>query len=102
MACGPGGHYNLESLDLWGGAGHSRCAISKKEEELSCDIKDELVKHLMALNQKLNLLSPDFVQSEQERVAVEEQRGALYADIKRHRAKGHDGKPCPAARETRY
>ena len=72
------------------------------EKPLNCQVKDELVNHLIALNNKLNLLSPDLVQSEEERAAVEEQRGNLYADIKRHRAKGHDGKPCPAARYTRY
>jgi hypothetical protein len=69
---------------------------------LNCQVKDELVNHLIALNNKLNLLSPDLVQSEEERTAVQEQRGSLYADIKRHRAKGHDGKPCPAARYTRF
>ena len=65
-------------------------------------MKDELVNHLIALNNKLNLLSPDLVQSEEERTAVQEQRGSLYADIKRHRAKGHEGKPCPAAQRLSY
>ena len=69
---------------------------------MNCQVKDELVNHLIALNNKLNLLSPDLVHSEEERTAVQEQRGSLYADIKRHRAKGHDGKPCPAARYTRF
>ena len=67
---------------------------------MSCQVKDELVNQLIALNNKLNLLSPDLVQSEQERVEVEQRRGSVYADLKRHRSKGHDGKPCPAARET--
>lgn len=69
---------------------------------MNCQVKDELVNHLIALNNKLDLLSPDLVHTEEERAAVQEQRGSLYADIKRHRAKGHDGKPCPAARYTRY
>jgi hypothetical protein len=67
---------------------------------MPCQVKDELVNQLIALNSKLNLLSPDLVQSEKERAEVEQQRGTLYADLKRHRSKGHDGKPCPAARET--
>jgi len=58
------------------------------------------VKQLIALNSKLNLLSPDLVQSAEEREEVEQQRGTLCADLKRHRSKGHDGKPCPAARES--
>jgi hypothetical protein len=69
---------------------------------LNCLVKDELVNHLIGLNNKLNLLSPHFAHSEEERAAVQEQRGSLYADIKHHRAKGHDGKPCPAARNTKY
>ena len=67
---------------------------------MSCQVKDDLVNQLIALNNKLNLLSPDLVQSEEERAEVEQQRGTLYADLKHHRSKGHDGKPCPAARET--
>jgi hypothetical protein len=67
---------------------------------MPCQVKDDLVNQLIALNSKLNLLSPDLVQSEEERAEVEQQRVTLYADLKRHRSKGHDGKPCPAARET--
>jgi hypothetical protein len=69
-----------------------------EENLLNCQIKDELVNQLIALNNKLNLLSPDVVRSDEERTEVEQQRESLYADIKRHRSKGHDGKPCPAVR----
>jgi hypothetical protein len=31
---------------------------------------------------------------------VQQQRESLYAEIKHHRAKGHEGKPCPAARQS--
>ena len=70
-------------------------------QEGKCEVKDGLVNQLHALNSKLNLLSPDVVQSAEERAEVEQKRGRLYADIKRHRSKGHDGKPCPAARERK-
>ena len=69
---------------------------------MNCLVKDELVNRLIGLNNKVNILSPDFVPSEAERASVQEQRGGLYADIIHHRAKGHDGKPCPAARNTRH
>jgi hypothetical protein len=52
------------------------------------------------LNNKLNLLSPDLVQGDEERAEVQQQRENLYAEIKHHRAKGHEGKPCPAARKV--
>ena len=63
---------------------------------MTCQIKDALVNQLIALNNKLNLLSPHLVRSEEERAEVEQQRESLYSDLKRHRSKGHDGKPCPA------
>ena len=70
---------------------------------MNCQVKDALVNQLIALNNKLNLLSPDLVRSEEGRIEVEQQREILYTDLKRHRSKGHDGKPCPAAREkVRY
>jgi chromosome segregation ATPase len=65
-----------------------------------CEVKDELVSQLIALNNKLNKLSPELVQGEEERAEVQQQRANLYNEIKRHRAKGHEGKPCPA-RESR-
>jgi hypothetical protein len=63
-----------------------------------CKVKDDLVNQLIALNNKLDTLSPDLLRSEQERAEVQERRESLQIEIKRHRAKGHDGKPCPAAR----
>jgi hypothetical protein len=62
-----------------------------------CRVKDDLVNQLIALNNKLNTLSPALLRSEQEREEVQQQRENLYIEIKHHRAKGHEGKPCPAA-----
>ena len=61
-----------------------------------CGVKDNLVNQLIALNNKLNTLSPDLLHSEQGRAEVQERRESLYVEIKHHRAKGHEGKPCPA------
>jgi len=66
---------------------------------MNCQVKDELVSRLTALNNKLNLLSPDLVHGDEERAEVQQRRESLYAEIKLHRAKGHEGKPCPAARQ---
>jgi hypothetical protein len=65
---------------------------------MSCKVKDALVNQLIALNNKLNLLSPDLVHGDEERAEVQQRREILYAEIKLHRAKGHEGKPCPSAR----
>ncbi len=62
-----------------------------------CQVKDDLVNQLIALNNKLNTLSPALLHTEQAREKVQQQRENLYVEIKRHRAKGHGGKPCPAA-----
>ena len=67
-----------------------------------CNVKDDLVNQLIALNNKLNTLSPALLRSEQARAEVQERRESLYAEIKRHRAKGHEGKPCPAAQRIPY
>jgi hypothetical protein len=64
-----------------------------------CQVKDELVSQLIALNNKLNMLSPELVHGDEERAEVQQQREVLHTEIRRHRAKGHDGKPCPAARD---
>ena len=67
-----------------------------------CQVKDDLVNQLIALNNKLNTLSPALLHSEQARAEVQERRESLYVDIKRHSAKGHEGKPCPAAKRLPY
>jgi hypothetical protein len=67
-----------------------------------CKVKDHLVNQLIALNDKLNTLSPALLRSEQARAEVQERRENLYDEIKRHRAKGHEGKPCPAAQRVPY
>jgi len=69
-------------------------------EYMNCQVKDDLVSQLIALNNKLDLLSPDLVHGDKERAEVQERRESLYAEIKHHRAKGHEGKPCPAARKA--
>ena len=67
-----------------------------------CKVKDELVNRLMALNDKINSLSPAFLLSEDARAEVQQQRESLHVEIKHHRAKGHDGKPCPAVQHLSY
>jgi hypothetical protein len=67
---------------------------------MNCRIKDELVRRLIALNNKLNLLSPDLVHGDEERAEVQQRRESLYTEIKRHRATGHKGRPCPAAKQV--
>jgi hypothetical protein len=66
---------------------------------MNCQVKDDLVNQLIALNNKLNNFSPDRVYGDEERAGVQQQREALQTEIKRHRAKGHAGRPCPAARQ---
>jgi hypothetical protein len=68
----------------------------------NCKVKDDLVNQLIALNDKVNTLSPARLHSQQARAEVQERRESLYAEIKRHRAKGHEGKPCPAAQRVPY
>jgi hypothetical protein len=62
----------------------------------TCKVKDDLVNQLIALNGKLNTLSPGLLHNEQARAEVQEKRESLYIEIKLHRKKGHEGKPCPA------
>jgi hypothetical protein len=64
--------------------------------ENQCQVKDDLVNPLIALNNKLNSLCPALLHSEREQEEVQQQRENLYLAIKRHQAKGHQGKPCPA------
>jgi len=66
-----------------------------------CKVKDDLVNQLIALNSKLNTLSPDLLHSEQGRAEVQEKRETLYAEIKRHRKTGHEGKHCPAVQHLK-
>lgn len=70
--------------------------------ENMCKVKDDLVNQLIVLNNKLNTLSTSFLHSQHARAEVQERRESLYVDIKRHRAKGHEGKPCPAAQRVPY
>jgi hypothetical protein len=70
--------------------------------ENKCRVNDDLVNRLIALNNKVNTLSPAFLHGQEARAEVQERRESLYVEIKRHRAKGHDGKPCPAAKHLPY
>ena len=76
--------------------------IDHMTSENKCNVKDDLVNQLIALNSKLNTLSPALLHSEQARAEVQERREGLYVEIKRHRAKGHEGKPCPADQRLPY
>jgi hypothetical protein len=92
------GHMVLGSLDP--NALQSPAWIGEYNESMNCQVKDALVSQLVALNDKLNLLSPDLVHGDEERAEVQQQRENLYSEIKHHRAKGHEGKPCPAAKRV--
>jgi hypothetical protein len=72
------------------------------KSENKCKVKDDLVNQLIALNNKLNTLSPAFLHGEQARAEAQERRETLCIEIKQHRAKGHEGKPCPAAQHLPY
>ncbi len=52
---------------------------------------------IVSLNNKLNLLSPDRVSGEEQLTQVAERREELLIEMKNHRKKGHNGKPCPDA-----
>jgi hypothetical protein len=92
------GHMVLRRLDPT--ALQSPAWIGEYNGSMNCQVKDELVSQLVALNNKLNLLSPALVHGDKERAEVQQQREHLYAEIKHHRAKGHEGKPCPAAKKV--
>ena len=53
---------------------------------MNCQVKDELVSQLIALNNKLNLLSPDLVHGDEERAEVQQ-----FAAL-----------PCPCDRSDRH
>jgi hypothetical protein len=67
----------------------------------TCKVKDDLVNELIALNDKLNTLSPSLLRSREAQAEVQEKRESLYIELKLHRKRGHGGKPCPAARFLR-
>jgi hypothetical protein len=46
--------------------------IGEYNELMHCQVKDELVSQLIALNNKLNLLSPDLVHGDEERAEVQQ------------------------------
>ena len=54
--------------------------IGEYNESMNCQVKEELVSQLVALNNKLNLRSPDLVHGDEERAEVQIQRENLYAE----------------------
>jgi len=74
------GHMVLGSLDP--NARQSADWIGEYNESMNCQVKDQLVSQLVALNNKLNLLSPDLVHGDAERAEVQQQRENLYSEIK--------------------
>jgi hypothetical protein len=70
-----------------------------KTPAITCSVKEDLVNQLIDLNCKVNSLSPNWLQSAEARAEVQQRREFVYAEIKRHRTKGHEGKPCPAAQK---
>ena len=60
----------------------------------NCKVKDDLVNQMIALNNRLNTLSPGLLRSEQARAEVQAKRETLYIEIKLHRKK--DMKASPA------
>jgi len=70
--------------------------------EIACRIKDALVDELQLLNNKLNMLSPKLLHSEEARALVQERREVLQLEIKQHGKSGHDGRPCPAVQRFPY
>jgi hypothetical protein len=76
--------------------------LDRMASVIKCKVKDDLVNQLIALNNRLNTLSPALLHSQEARAEVQERRESLYLEIKRHRAKGHEGKPCPAAQHVPY
>ena len=61
----------------------------------TCKVKDDLVNQLIALNGKLNTLSPGLLHNEQARAEVQEKRESLYIEIKLHRKKRARRKTVP-------
>lgn len=61
----------------------------------TCSVKDRLESQLIALNGKVDRLSPHWVADENARVEIQAQREILRTEITRHLKKGHEGKPCP-------
>ena len=68
---------------------------------MPCKAHAEMMDALVALNNKLNLLSPNRVSGREQVERVSERREELLVEIKHHRKKGHDGRPCPSAPRAR-
>ena len=71
--------------------------IGEYNETMNCQVKDELVSRLVALNNKLNLLSPDLVHGDEERAEVQQQRENLYSEIK-HQGEGTRRQTVPSGK----
>jgi hypothetical protein len=66
-----------------------------------CRVKDDLVNRLVALNNKLNNLSPTLLHSPEARAEVQAEREQLFIEMRQHKTRGHEGKPCPAVEHAR-
>jgi hypothetical protein len=60
-----------------------------------CEVKDDLINQLTALNNNLNTLSPAWLHSQQARAVVQERRESLQAEIKRHSTKTKENLVLP-------
>jgi hypothetical protein len=63
---------------------------------MTCQTNNDLVDAIISLNNKLNRLSPSSVSDEGQLAEISEKREALLIEMRQHRKKGHDGRPCPA------
>jgi hypothetical protein len=64
---------------------------------MSCKKHSHLVDTIQILNSKLNTLSLHRVSDSGQQLQISEQRDSLLNEMRHHRRKGHDGKPCPDA-----
>jgi hypothetical protein len=72
----------------------NRLAVSL---DVDCKTYSDLVDAIVVLNNKLNRLSPSYVSGDRPLAEISALRDALLIEMRHHRKKGHDGKPCPAA-----
>jgi hypothetical protein len=61
-----------------------------------CSIERDLVGKLTLLSDRLNTLNPAWEHDPNQRDEIQQRRQELQIEIKQHRAKGHEGKPCPS------
>ena len=62
----------------------------------TCRVEKKLMREIATMNDQLNSLSPAWVRDEKERLLIQEKRDILSAELRKHHAKGHEGRRCPA------